>query len=85
MFKNRKFFFVKLELNEGFKLRIDKMPSRQKLGIILSINFEDIQMILDVENTTNTLLQILLGRGIHIDFSSQLKFAKIEFYDAFHL
>ena len=31
------------------------------------------------------LLQILLGRGIHIDFSSQLKFAKIEFYGAFHL
>ena len=32
-----------------------------------------------------TLLQILLGRGIHIDFSSQLKFAKIEFYGAFYL
>ena len=31
------------------------------------------------------LLQILLGRGIHIDFSSQLKFAKIEFYGAFNL
>ena len=31
------------------------------------------------------LLQILLGRGVHIDFSSQLKFAKIEFYGAFHL
>ena len=31
------------------------------------------------------LLQILLGRGIHIDFSSQLKFAKIGFYGAFHL
>ena len=33
----------------------------------------------------STLLQILLGRGIHIDFSSQLKFAKIGFYGAFHL
>ena len=31
------------------------------------------------------LLQILLGRGTHIDFSSQLKFAKIGFYGAFHL
>ena len=33
----------------------------------------------------SALLQILLGRGIHIDFSSQLKIAKIEFYGAFHL
>ena len=33
----------------------------------------------------DALLQILLGRGIHIDFSSQLKFAKIGFYGAFHL
>ena len=33
----------------------------------------------------SALLQILLGRGIHIDFSSQLKFAKIGFYGAFHL
>ena len=33
----------------------------------------------------NPLLQILLGRGDQIDFSSQLKFAKIEFYGAFHL
>ena len=33
----------------------------------------------------SALLQILLGRGIHIDFSSQLKFAKIEFHGAFHL
>ena len=36
-------------------------------------------------DTTRALLQILLGRGIHIDFSSQLKFAKIGFYGAFHL
>ena len=39
----------------------------------------------EAKGTNNTLLQILLGRGIHIDFSSQLKFAKIEFYGAFHL
>ena len=31
------------------------------------------------------LLQILLGKGIHIDFSSQLKFAKIGFYGALYL
>ena len=38
-----------------------------------------------LKDCDSTLLQILLGRGIHIDFSSQLKFAKIEFYGAFHL
>jgi hypothetical protein len=32
-----------------------------------------------------TLLQILLGRGSYIDFSSWLKFAKIGFYGAFPL
>ena len=35
--------------------------------------------------STGALLQILLGRGHYIDFSTQLKFAKIEFYGAFHL
>ena len=38
-----------------------------------------------IQSPNNTLLQILLGRGIHIDFSSQLKFAKIGFHGAFHL
>ena len=36
-------------------------------------------------DSNGALLQILLGRGIHIDFSSQLKFAKIGYYGAFHL
>ena len=50
------------------------LKGKQKLGVTFNS-----------DKLGGTLLQILLGRGIHIDFSSQLKFAKIEFYGAFHL
>ena len=42
-------------------------------------------LFLDTFIDHSALLQILLGIGIHINFSSQVKFAKIGFYGAFHL
>ena len=73
-------FLIKIQLTKSDQ----KMTRGWKVPSLMPIKVKELNKNLNIKQSI-ALLQILLGRGIHIDFSSQLKFAKIGFYGAFHL